>query len=274
MTAKNRKKASKGRFNILLMRSQGEVLNLAVAPIFLIIAFLFAIVFVVVSIIVMNRYFALYLDYRDLAIAYDETAEELSRLQSLYTYQASVADDYTNLMQALNKADPQYIPETPPEPPADAPPDPEAAPEEGAETTPPADAPPPPQSLEEWGGGLPQVAAKPEQDLDVESLRVIGGRFSFSLINNNNGRAAQGRILMLFAVETPDGKNTLVAFPDFDLSSKDPNFELGPGYNIRAGKTVDGRIELPPDGVVKRMMVAAKSRAGNMVLKKTIQPLD
>ena len=82
MTTKSRKKASKGRFNILLMRSQGEVMNIAISPLILVIAFLFAIVFIVASIAIMNRYFTLYLDYRDLSSAYEETAEELGRLHT------------------------------------------------------------------------------------------------------------------------------------------------------------------------------------------------
>lgn len=281
MTAKSRKKASKGRFNILLMRSQGEVLNLAVSPVILVIGFLFAIVFVVVSVNIMNRYFALYLDHRDLLVAYDETAEELSRLQSLYTYQASVADDYTNLMQALNRADPQHDPNEEAANTAETPAASEGAGAEASGPEAPAGTgetaltdpvPPPqlPQTLDEWAALLPAIASPVEQRLDVERLRVAGGRFSFALINDNGGRAAQGNLLMLFAVETPDGQTHLVASPDFDLSSTEPNFDMGPGYNIRAGKTVDGRIELPQGGVVKSMMAAAKSRTGNIVMKKLL----
>jgi hypothetical protein len=107
----------------------------------------------------------------------------------------------------------------------------------------------------------------------VENFRVIGGRFSFSLLNDeNSGRAAQGSILMLFGIELPDGTKQVIAFPDFDPASPDPNFNLGPGYNIRAGKTVDGRIPLPEGAVVKNLMVAAKSRGGNIVMKKTLTP--
>jgi hypothetical protein len=71
-------------------------------------------------------------------------------------------------------------------------------------------------------------------------------------------------------VETPGGGTSLLTFPNFDLSSPDPDFELGPGYNIRAGKTVEGRIQLPPGGVGKAVLVAAKSRAGNVVMKKIL----
>ncbi len=115
------------------------------------------------------------------------------------------------------------------------------------------------------------VAIPPEQDIDAVRLRVTGGRFSFALLNNDDaGRAAQGRLLLLFAVETPDGKTSLITFPEFDPALAEPDFELGPGYNIRSGKTVDGRIDLPPSGVVTGMMVAAKSRGGNIVLKKLL----
>ncbi len=293
MAIKNRKKTSKGRFNILLMRSQGEVLNLAVSPFMLVVAFLFAIVFVVASINIMNRYFTLVLEYRDLSSAYKETADELGRLQSLYTYQASVADDYTNLMQALNRADPQQTPEAE-EPPANSGQSGAAAPENGAAGA--GDSQPaagdesgateaagaetpepevaglqPPLTLEEWANRLPDVAAQPEQRLNIDRLQVTGGRFSFALLNDDpGGRAAQGRLLLLFAVETQDGAARLVAFPDFDTNAAEPDFEMGPGYNIRAGKTVDGRIDLPPGGVVKGVMAAAKSRAGNIVMKKLL----
>ncbi|UQZ89981.1 hypothetical protein C4J81_12515 [Deltaproteobacteria bacterium Smac51] len=303
MAIKSRKKASKGRFNVLLMRSQGEVMNLAVSPVLLVIAFLFALVFVIASVNIINRYFSLFMDYRDLSAAYEETAEELSRLQSLYTYQASVADDYTNLMRAMNMADPQNGPEeaepaaatdvstAPSEPPA-------ADGHQGTATQTPADdggaagqesgaAVPPgtgepqtpavpaeskaPVTLEEWSDLLPTIADPPEQVLDVERLQVSGGRFSFSLVNDDSaGRAAQGNLLMAFAVEGSDGQASVVAFPDFNLASSEPDFEVGPGYNIRSGKTVNGRISLPAGAKVTAMMVAAKSRAGNVVLKKLL----
>lgn len=297
----SRKKASKGRINFLLMRSKGEVLNLAVSPLLLAAAFLFALIFIVVSVSIINRYFALYLDYRDLSAAYEETAAELGRLQSLYTYQASVADDYNNLMQAMNRADPQHdpaedAPAAPPEtedppapadnPPAEgtetAPATPAGAPENpGGETgsaeAPPAEvAPRAPATVEEWAALFPAVPAEAEQVLDVERLRFNGGRFSFSLLSKDpEGRVAQGGLLLAFAVESPDGRSALMTFPDFDPASAAPNFEDGPGYSIRASKIVNGRLNLPPGGVVKSVAVLAKSaRSGNIVMKKIIPLAD
>jgi hypothetical protein len=285
MAYKTSKKFPKGRLNILIMRAKGEVSNLAISPAFLAIAVIFSLLFIFISIVVMHRYMILYFDYRALLSEHQSISGELFKLKNKYAYTASVAEDYAELMNAMNKVDPQNGQSGEPgNGSADG------LPEAAAEETEPGNglpehgdgaAPvgtstletePLPGSVEAWGARLPEASSPREQFLDVNRLQIVNDRFSFHLTNEHPASAqAQGRLLLVFAVEVA-GQTQLIPFPKFAVDSSNPDFAVGLGYNIRSSKPFSGRLETPPGGVVKEAMVAAKSSSGKIVLKKKLKP--
>ena len=261
-----------GRLNLLVMRSKGEVTNLYLSPFILIFALVFALVFIALSVVVMNKYYALYYDHQELAVAHQITARELHRLRSLYSYQSSVASEYAKIMTAMNRADPQSglnisVPAIGDLPPAE---DQQAENDDEGENQPAVN------SLDDWAALFPDPADPPEQSLNIDDLRVSGSNFRFRLTNeSNSGIKAQGRMLLLFAVEDREGRVVLRPFPKFEVDSKEPDFnsERSPGYNITSSKPITGRLDdMPADGLVLEMMAVVKSSEGQVVLKKKIAP--
>lgn len=250
MTVKS-KKTTKGKWDILVMRSKGEVAAWSVSPCILALGLVFALLFAAAGVVIINLYFGLYLDFRDLKAAHRETAEKLARLDSQYRYQLSVVSDYAALVNELNWPVPASTPE-----PAEA---------AGQEETTAAD------PLLAWAETLPAVQERPEEKLAVEDFQADGGRFSFQLINETPGGVARGRLLALFLVEA-GGQTLTVPFPDFDPSSPNPNFDLGPGYSIRSSKPISGQLRTPDGGEIMAVMVVAKSGDGRIIMKKRLTP--
>jgi len=259
----------KGRLNLLVMRSKGQVTNLSLSPFTLIFALLFAIIFIAASVVVMNRYYVLYYDHKELAAAHQITAREFLRLRSLYSYQSSVASEYAKIMDAMNRADPQSgldisVPAIGELPPAE---DQRAENENNGDQ-------PSVNSLDDWATLFPDPASPPEQTLDINGLQISGRNFRFQLTAETSGGVrVQGRMLLLFAVEDGEGRLVFRPVPKFEVNSKDPDFNDGPGYNIGSSKQITGRLdEMPPDGLVVEMMAVVKSSNGQVVLKKKIAP--
>lgn len=266
---------SKGRVNILIMRSKGQVSNISLSWFTVIFGLLFTALFVAVSIVVINRYVLLYPDYRELEAAHQEMSRELHRLRNLYAYQYAVADDYAKFLNAVGREDqpgedgedqyPEAIEEFIPEAPLNLP-------EESEPETPlliDADG----FSLDSWGDLFSDPAPSLEQELNIEKLRVDGSRFNFQLTNEAAGTLAQGNLLALFVTES-DGRISLAPFPDFDFKSTTPDFDRGPSYNIRSSKTINGRLNMPRGAKVLEMMVVVRARSGEIVLKKKIKPME
>ncbi|MDL2226251.1 hypothetical protein LJB86_01140 [Deltaproteobacteria bacterium OttesenSCG-928-M10] len=276
---KIRKKRGRGRLNILIMKPEGGVTTLTFSPTLLVVTIIFALIFCAASIIVMQRYFTLYFDHRDLTIIHQETKRDLEKLEGEYTYRTEVVEAYNEIMMAMNRVEPpaeadDFDPGAPadddeiyPEalPPLEDEPDP-AAPASVAGAG--ADA------LENWANLFPDPDPAPEHVLEIERLQVAGGRFDFNLVNQNEGNLAQGNILMVFAAETDDGDRTLIPYPAFDLGAADINFLIGPSYYIRSSKTVNGRITIPSGAKIVEMMVVGKARSGRIILKRKITPVN
>lgn len=274
MADKSKKTPHPGRWNILIMRPKGEVTNMTISPWFLVLGFLFALAFAAVSVVIINRYFALYLEYETLAEDYQKASEALDRLRNIYAYQTMVDDDYARLVSSVIQSDSASTDE-------------EAAeagddfialgsmtrldrPEPAGNDVPGTDE--SGRSLAGWAALLPDPTDPPTQKLDASDLRVSGGNFRFQLSNQSeDGMQARGRVLMLFAV-AHEGRLTLLTYPEFDLESDAPDFAAGPGYTIRSSKPVAGRIRLPKGGRIVEMMVIAQSRDGEIVLKKAVAP--
>ncbi len=270
------KKVSKGRWNILVMRSQGLVTNLSVSPVFLLFVFLFALAFTAVSIVVMHRYFDLYWEHGELAAAHQEAVDELARLRNLYTYQSTVASQYAHLLNAGGTeegAAGDSAAASPPPAETVAAPLTEAAPldgETGGAFSPGQEEPEVEEGpLDSWGALFPDP--DPRASLNVEKFEVKGRAFRFHLTNEIPGTQAQGHLLILFAVEA-DGRTFLIPYPEFNFRTGAVDFTLGPTYNIRSSKPVSGQLDMPPGGRIREMMVLAQSREGWLVMKKKIAP--
>jgi hypothetical protein len=125
--------------------------------------------------------------------------------------------------------------------------------------------------LSAWAARLPGLAAQPGESLQIVEFKTDGNRFNFQLVNETPGTVARGRLLALFLVET-GGRRQAVPFPDFDPRSSWPDFEVGPGYNIRSSKQVSGQLRVPVDSRILSVMVAAQSSDGHIAMKKRIEP--
>ena len=259
----------KGRLNLLVMRSKGQVTNLSLSPFTLIFALLFAVIFIAVSVVVMNRHYVLYYDHKELEAAHLITARELHRLRSLYSYQSSVALEYAKIMNAMNRADPQSgldisVPAIGELPPAE---------DQRTESENSGGEPTAVSTLDDWAALFPEPASPPEQVLNIDDLQVAGRNFRFQLTSETGGGdKVQGRMLLLFAVEDGEGRVVLRPFPNFEINSKDPDFNDGPGYNIRSSKQITGRLDMPAGDLVVEMMAVVKSHDGQVVLKKKVAP--
>ncbi|MDR2934653.1 MAG: hypothetical protein LBV70_02025 [Candidatus Adiutrix sp.] len=263
-----------GRWNFLVMRPQGEVTNFAISPLLLTVAIIFALAFSAGAILVFNLYFNLYLDYHELIASQRETLARLSQLDDQYRYQISLTQDYAELLGELNLPVPGggkgggTQKAASPAPSASAEAAEAAPPEKAAEAAPEEEKNP----LTAWAARLPAVAERrPEENLSIVDFKADGNRFSFQLLNEASGNLAQGRILLLFLVEA-GGRRLTVPFPEFDYNSSQPDFEVGPGYNIRSSKYISGQLKTPAGGEILAMMVAAQASDGRMVMKKMVRP--
>ena|GEM_PF-2619392 len=254
------KKQVRGKWNFLVMRPKGEVANFAVSPLFLAAGLLFALAFTIGALLIANRHFSLYLDYQEMAESRREIMARLNQLEGQYQYQISLVQDYAELMNSLG------LPGGDP-PGNDAVQPPPLPPEAGGASGLLREEDP----LETWAALLPDLDIRPEDSLEVDDFRVEGNRFSFQLINEAPGSLARGRLLTLFLVEA-EGRLQVIPFPNFDPQSPRPNFEPGPGYNIRSSKHIAGQLKIPAGSEILAAMVAAQSNDGRMVMKKRLKP--
>jgi hypothetical protein len=241
----------------MIMRPRGEVAHLSISPLILVFSIIFALVFTGAAIVAMNLYYGLYLDFRDLEAAYQKAEAELTRLESLYRYQSSVTNDYADHLSGLGRYD-----QAPPAP------DPDPAGAALPDQAPPAAADDP---LTAWAAFFPDPPLPPAQLLGIEDFKAEEGRFSFHLTNQLAGSQAKGHILALFLVES-GGRRLLAPYPDFDVQSRDPDFETGPGYFIRSSKPVAGQLAVPAGSRIVAMMVVARAQEGQIVMKKRLAP--
>lgn len=252
------KKKKSNRLSILVVRPKGGAATFTVSPFLLILLILFLVVFIAASIVIMNRYFTLYLENYDLKKAHKSATEELFRLQNLYSYQAMVSRDYASYVKGgadeKSTLDEQFIPlgSLPLEY------DVEAL-----------------DLLDAWASFFPDPAASEDHALDIDGFEVQNGDFNFRLLNEADGRTAGGHLLLLFTALYPgDNQLTLLPYPDFDSQNREPDFEAGLSYSIRSSKSVSGRLELPVGTRVVEMMAVARSDDGQIVLKKKLAPAE
>lgn len=254
------KKQARGKWNFLVMRSQGEVTNFSVSPFFLALTFLFALFFAVVSIVVMNQYVKLYLEHQEMLEDGREALIRRDQLDKERQYHVALTHDYAKLLAELDPSGPE----------SDI--DPDDSQEGAAKTTGAtnifAEEEDP---LSAWAASLPPLTEGSGKNLNVVDFKAEGDQFSFQLVNEAAGTQARGRLLALFLVES-GGRNQVVPFPDFDLGVPQLNFESGAAYNIRSSKQISGQLEIPLGSKILAAVVAARSSDGRMVMKKLVQP--
>lgn len=253
------KKKQPKHFNILIMRPRGGVFTFSLSPMFILITLLFGLVFMAISIVVMNRYFSLYLDHHDLKQAHETAAHELYRLQNLYSYQAMVSRDYANFVNMAGDEqgdrESRFIPLG--SLPLEA--KPEAL-----------------DILDAWAAFFPDPAASEDQGVGIDEFEVNGGGFKFRLFNEGDGQVAvKGRLLLLFSVFNPAANQlTLMPYPDFDPQDRNLDFNFGIPYNMRSNKYVYGNLNLPEEARVVEMMAVADVQGLGIVLKKRLTPAE
>jgi len=255
------RKQARGKWNFLVMRPQGVVTNFSISPFLLTVVLLFALVFVVVSVVVMNQYLSLYLEHRELLESRREDLARQGQLDSQQQYHVALTRDYAELLAELDHPGLENGANE------DALEDPQESEMEPAVMIEAEEEDP----LSAWASRLPDLVEGMGETLNVIDFTVESGRFSFQLVNEAAGTLARGRLLTLFLVETGD-RRQVVPFPEFDPRSNRPNFEAGPGYNIRSSKHISGQLRIPVGSRILAAMVAARANDGRMVMKKLVQP--
>lgn len=244
------KKSPSKRMSILIMPPKGGAHSFSVSPILMAVGLVFLAVFMFVSIVVMNLYFALFLDHHDLEREHQTTVRELYRLQHLYSYQAMVSRDYSSYVgEDSAQRDDGFIP---------------------LASLPLADGAGAADLLDAWADFFSDPA---RPGLEMAEFRVGAGGFNFLLRNLSPERPAEGRLLLLFAVLYPgDNRLTLLSRPDFDPRDREPDFSRGLAYNILSSKPFAGGLNLPEGTRVAGMVAVARSNDGKIVLKKKLVP--
>lgn len=251
---------SQNKLSFIIVKPRGGASVFFVSPRLLGCACLFALVFTAFSLLVINRHFGLYLDHKDLAAKYEETARNLRRLQYYQEYQAQLDRDYAEYLKSFSRAVEENA--RPPRPFEESRP---AAPGE-ANTPQVALASP----LDAWAESMP--APESEAGLDVEDFTVNEAKFRFTLVNRGDS-LAQGRLLALFAVKYPgEAHLTLVPWGGFDPKADQADFKDGQAFSLRLNKRISGRLELPPGSEIIEAMIAAENKEGQIVLKKKARP--
>lgn len=246
------------RYSILVMRPRGGAATFSLSPVFLFLLILFLLVFGVISIVIINRYFSLYLEHDDLKSAHQSATEELFRLQNLYSYQAMLSRDYASYVNSAVENsggwdDGQFIPLG--SLPLDS----------GLQAL---------DLLDAWSANFPDPIATEDHVLDVDEFEVKNGFFKFRLLNEGDGqKTLHGRLLLLFTVLYPgDNQLVLVPYPEFDPKDREPDFNAGILYSLKADKSVYGNLNLPPEARVVEMMIIARAQDVGVVLKKKLAP--
>lgn len=255
-------KKKKEPINIIFMRKVGRIYSADVSGRYLFLLAVFAVVFAVLSVMVINRFADLYFENQRL----QRQVTRMTRTLDKREFQSQVVNQYHLLASELNKTDQKKQPQAPgagkvsASAPALVPTEPEE----------PAGAAEPTQKTS------PETPENPPVDAENLYLRAESGgralRFRFHLRNIHPGnKTVTG---YLFAILTNPGTSpaTRAVYPEVELKDGEPvNYRRGIQFSIRHGKMVQGRISgITQASGFTEAHVCAYSEDGGLMMKKRL----
>jgi hypothetical protein len=258
--------------NIIIMRKTGRMYTVDVSPKMLALGAVFFIIFVVLSVAVINRFTDLYLENQQLQLRVDRLAQTLED----YQYQSQVLTQYQKLVNELNKVDQKKgAADTPaPEKTEEVDEDDSAA-ANGEKTD---------QEIQP-GDSVTETSANPMETalatpanptLDVDKLSLVPNegnasvRFQFTLKNiHPENKTVSGYLFIVLANGSTDPPR-LAAYPDVALKEGSPaDYKKGTLFSIKHGKTVKGQIDKLEQAVeYDQAWILAYSEEGELLMKK------
>lgn len=253
------------------MKKVGKVHSMKVSGRFFAVVGLFAVVFIVASVLVMNNYLNLYYENRELKQKLKMAAQVIKERK----YQSNVLSQYNQLVNELNKTeqggdagDEQTKdaevkvaqPLKKDQPVNEEKKDEQAKPDENA------------------GREKPEAVGPENPPVDAVKLSLVAEkndsvRFQYSLLNVEEGskKAVNGHIFII--IDNGQGADPLIAsYPVVKFENGLPaDYKKGTQFSIKHGKTVKGRIDKvksPAD--VKDARVIVFSEDGKLLLNKLI----
>jgi hypothetical protein len=281
-------KKKREKLHIIVMRHTGRMYTMDVSGRILLIGLLFALVFVVVSVLVINRYAELFTENIRLRAQLKSMTQTLDGFQ----YKSQVLTQYNQLVSELNKVDqktevpllaePSTIEEIE---------DPEAETLTGIEASGDMTAEETTMETEQGEGseeqvaeptpsliGGPEAPENPTVDADKLSLLTEDNgkaiRFQYILSNiHPENKAVSGYLFIILANEKNDPP-VLAPFPEVEMTDGEPAaFKKGTAFSIRHGKTVRGRLKNLEDAdKFDQAWVFAYDDEGNLLMKKRLNP--
>ncbi|MBW1708933.1 MAG: hypothetical protein JRG97_06710 [Deltaproteobacteria bacterium] len=251
------------------MRSLGKVHSLRVSGRYILVFGLFLLFFIVVSIIVINRYVDLYIENEALL----EENVKLSRLVSDHRLKAQLANQYQLLIEELNQFDP--------------PSEPASAKKVLAQQQAPATATPSKKAsqkipvVKQTVKRPPASSKKPLVDVSELILRTDEAsqnlRFSFNLRKISDEIDLVSGYMIVILENHKVSPAALATFPASIkvVNGVPTNFRRGQQFAIRHGKIVKGIIHKVSDAkAFTKATIFAYSFKGELLLKKSIAVAD
>ena len=269
---RNMKNKKHEPLNIIIMRKTGRMYSVDVSPKMLAVGGVFFLIFMVLSVAVINRFTDLYLENKKLL----QRVERLTQTVDDYQYQSQVLTQYQKLVDELNKVDQKKDTveaeatkkglaggEGVSAAPKDEPTGPVAQ----------ADGPTVETAADTMAAIVPTPAQPP---LDVEKLSLVPDEgtdtVSFQFILNNIDPKNKTISGYLFIVLTNSSTNPprLAAYPEVELKDGLPaDYKKGTLFSIRHGKTVKGQIEHLDKAIdYQHAWILAFSEGGELLMKK------
>jgi hypothetical protein len=258
--------------NIIIMRKTGRMYSVDVSPKMLAVGGVFFLIFMVLSVAVINRFTDLYLENKKL----QQRVERLTQTVDDYQYQSQVLTQYQKLVGELNKVDQKKdtVDSEATKKGVAAGDGVSAAPKEEP-TGPKASA--DGSTVETAADTMAAIVPAPSQPpIDVEKLSMVPDegtdKVSFQFVLNNIDPKNKTISGYLFIVLTNNSTNPprLAAHPEVELKDGLPvDYKKGTLFSIRHGKTVKGQIEHLDKALdYQHAWILAFSEGGELLMKK------
>ncbi|MEW6267047.1 MAG: hypothetical protein AB1641_28575 [Thermodesulfobacteriota bacterium] len=244
------------------MRKIGRVYRVNISGRMLVFLFLFALAYIVFSVLIINRYLDLYFANKEL----NEKIEQITGALGKFRVQSTVLNQYHRLVNELSKTDQKKTAETTAGKIDQAAQVASAAP---SESNPPLDSP------------HPEPVSAPMENLivDVEKINLDPEpdnkalRFQFNLNNlqADANKSVSGYWFLMVVNATANPPVTIV-YPEVEFKKDRPtDYKKGAQFNIRKGKIVQGRFDkLTAANAFKQAWVYVYSDDGLLLLKKML----
>jgi len=215
--------------NVIFMRKLGRIYSADVSAKYLLVLLIFAIVFAVVAVLIINRYVDLYFENREL---HNKTAR-LSRLVEEYKFQSQVSAQYNRLARELNQTEEK-------KPLSDQGGETQASKEETVKEEP------------RTGESIVRPDLKTPENPPVDAVNFsvkpeknnTALSFQFELQNIHPGnRNISGYIVVVLVNDRTDPPR-LAVYPDVEFKNGVPvDYKKGTQFSISYGKIVQGQVD-------------------------------